>query len=263
MAKSLPILGMLKEHARRLVQYLGEHHRFTLKDSGSLEGVAFMCGERDWNTLHAKALALDRKLERHGPGSALRATRESSGALQQALNDLDSVLERLDSFTAGAPFTHVAPVTRRAAEPDERRVRVTLDAMILEGDPDTVTSRLMTLLPSAESNPGADFYRQQANYALTVFIDALQAANRDYTVMDVAILLQSAAAVEKVEALVPEDSLASKALRMFLDSLRERDNSSLSIKRLKNVMGGMGGRIALLAQAMNSRPRLFAGLAED
>src|SRR5690606_31813074 len=49
---------------------------------------------------------------------------------------------------------------------------------ILRGDADEVASRLLNLLPSAENNPGADYYRQSANHALTVITGALKAARR-------------------------------------------------------------------------------------
>src|SRR5690606_28531883 len=51
---------------------------------------------------------------------------------------------------------------------------------ILKGDADEVASRLLNLLPSAENSPGADFFRQQANYALTVLTGAMKSANRRY-----------------------------------------------------------------------------------
>ncbi|MCX8016646.1 MAG: type IV secretory system conjugative DNA transfer family protein, partial [Rhodocyclaceae bacterium] len=41
---------------------------------------------------------------------------------------------------------------------------------ILYGDPDEVASRIISLIPSAENNPGADYYRQQATQALTTLI---------------------------------------------------------------------------------------------
>ncbi|MEX3984249.1 type IV secretory system conjugative DNA transfer family protein [Paraburkholderia sp. EG287A] len=121
---------------------------------------------------------------------------------------------------------------------------------ILNGDPDSIASRLMNLLPAAENNPGADFYRQQANYALTVLIGALQAANKRYTFMDLAIMLQSAAAIGKVETLVPLDSQAFMVLQVFLDSFKKMDKNGVKVDvdKLKTVLGGMSGRIAQFAQ---------------
>jgi len=121
---------------------------------------------------------------------------------------------------------------------------------ILNGDPDSIASRLMNLLPVAEGNPGADYYRQQANYALTVLIAALQAAKRRYTFMDLAIMLQSAAAIGKVESLVPLDDPAFMVLQVFLDSFKKQDKNGIKVDvdKLKTVLGGMAGRIAQFAQ---------------
>lgn len=121
---------------------------------------------------------------------------------------------------------------------------------ILNGDPDSIASRLMNLLPAADNNPGADFYRQQANYALTVLIGALQAANKRYTFMDLAIMLQSAAAIGKVETLVPLDSQAFMVLQVFMDSFKKMDKNGVKVDvdKLKTVLGGMSGRIAQFAQ---------------
>jgi intracellular multiplication protein IcmO len=121
---------------------------------------------------------------------------------------------------------------------------------ILNGDPDSIASRLMNLLPAADNNPGADFYRQQANYALIVLIGALQAANKRYTFLDLAIMLQSAAAIGRVESLVPFKSEAFMILQVFLDSFKKQDKTGVKVDvdKLKNVLGGMSGRIAQFAQ---------------
>ena len=37
---------------------------------------------------------------------------------------------------------------------------------ILRGDPDEVASRILSIIPSTENNPGADHYKQSANRAL-------------------------------------------------------------------------------------------------
>lgn len=121
---------------------------------------------------------------------------------------------------------------------------------ILNGDPDSIASRLMNLLPVAESNPASDYYRQQANYALTVLIGALQAAKRRYTFMDLAIMLQSAAAIDKVESLVPLSDPAFMVLQVFLDGFKKQDKSGIKVDvdKLKTVLGGMAGRIAQFGQ---------------
>lgn len=121
---------------------------------------------------------------------------------------------------------------------------------LLNGDPDEISSRLLNLLPSSDNNPGSDFYKQSANYALTVLVGALQAANKRYTFMDLAIMLQSAAAIGRIESLVPLDSQAFMVLQVFLDTFKKKDKSGVSVDtdKLKQILGGMSGRIAQFAQ---------------
>lgn len=121
---------------------------------------------------------------------------------------------------------------------------------LLSGDPDEISSRLLNLLPSSDNNPGSDFYKQQANYALTVLVGALQAAKKRYTFMDLAIMLQSAAAIGKVETLVPADSQEYMILQVFLDQFKKRDKNGVQVdvNKIKDILGGMAGRIAGFAQ---------------
>jgi type IV secretory pathway TraG/TraD family ATPase VirD4 len=126
---------------------------------------------------------------------------------------------------------------------------------ILNGDADEVASRLLNLQPSSEDNPGADFYRQSANHALTVIIGALKVCNKRYTFADLAILLQSADAMEKLFKDTPE-SPERMALDIFLDKYRRRDpkmGAVLDINKMKDVLGGMAGRIAMFAQGKFGR----------
>jgi len=126
---------------------------------------------------------------------------------------------------------------------------------ILEGDADEVASRLLNLQPSSEDNPGADFYRQSANHALTVIIGAMKVCKKRYTFADLAILLQSADAMEKLYKDTPE-SPERMALDIFLDKYRRRDpkmGAVLDINKMKDVLGGMAGRIAMFAQGKFGR----------
>lgn len=120
---------------------------------------------------------------------------------------------------------------------------------ILQGDADEIASRLLNLIPSTENNPGADYYRQTANHALTVIVAALKAANYRYHFGDLSILLQSDAALRQLERMVPE-SAERRSLQIFLDQFRQRSKNVvyIDIKRLKEVLGGMAGRISLFAQ---------------
>lgn len=120
---------------------------------------------------------------------------------------------------------------------------------ILRGDSDEVASRLLNLLPSAENSPGADFYRQQAMYALTVLTGALKSAKKRYHFSDLAILLQSDRALESLLRL-PMANEARMSLEVFLNQFRKRDKNGtvIDVDKVKNTLGGMSGRIAQFAQ---------------
>lgn len=121
---------------------------------------------------------------------------------------------------------------------------------LLAGDPDEISSRLLNLMPSTENSAGSDYYKQSAAFALSVLIGALQAAKRRYTFMDLAIMLQSAAAMGKVESLVPLDSPAFMVLQVFLDQYKKKDKGGvqIDINKVKDLLGGMAMRIAQFAQ---------------
>lgn len=120
---------------------------------------------------------------------------------------------------------------------------------ILKGDSDEVASRLLNLLPSAENSPGADFFRQQAMYALTVLTAALKSAKRRYNFNDLAILMQSDRALESLLRLPMEDGVRM-SLEVFLNQFRKKDKNgtSIDVDKVKTTLGGMAGRIAQFAQ---------------
>jgi intracellular multiplication protein IcmO len=120
---------------------------------------------------------------------------------------------------------------------------------ILDGDSDEVASRLLNLLPSAENSPGADYFRQQANYALTVLTGALKSAKRRYTFSDLAIIMQSDRALESLLRL-PIEPEVRMTLEVFLNQFRKRDKNgtAIDVNKVKEILGGMSGRIAHFAQ---------------
>lgn len=126
---------------------------------------------------------------------------------------------------------------------------------ILKGDPDEIASRLLNLLPSSESSPGADFYRQSANHALTAIVGALKASKKRFHFSDLSILLQSARAMAELERLVPANSPEKMVLQVFLDQFRKKgkEGVQIDVERVKAVLGGMSGRIALFAQGKFGR----------
>ena len=120
---------------------------------------------------------------------------------------------------------------------------------ILFGDADEVASRLLNLVPSTESDAGADHYRQSANQALTCFIGALKACRLRYNFTDLAILLQSGSAIEQLLRMTPQGP-ERMALDVFLDKFRKvtPQGVQIDVNKMKDTLGGMAGRIALFAQ---------------
>lgn len=116
---------------------------------------------------------------------------------------------------------------------------------ILYGDADEVSSRVLSLIPSSENNPGTDYYRQAANQGVTTLVDAIQRAGLAYNFMDLSILLQNQRALSMLENLMAAGPEA-KALKLFLDQFKQTNKDgvvSIDMKRLKETFGGIGGRL--------------------
>ena len=117
---------------------------------------------------------------------------------------------------------------------------------ILYGDPDEVADRIVSLIPSTESDAGADHYKQSAKQGCTVLIAALQKTGLAYTFIDLVILLQSPNDLMNLEEMLPLDSLERGNLAIFLDQYRVPDKTgqkTIDIKRLKETFGGIIGRL--------------------
>ena len=121
---------------------------------------------------------------------------------------------------------------------------------ILFGDPDEVAARILSLVPSTENNPGADYYLQANNQGIVTLVAALQAAELSYNFMDLTILLMNAKAMAYLETVIPEKTQAQieakTNLRYFLEQYKVpgRDGKmALDIKRMKETFGGIGGRM--------------------
>lgn len=129
---------------------------------------------------------------------------------------------------------------------------------VLFGDPDECADRIMSLLPASESNPGADFYRQNAKQALTTLINAVQKTGKAYNFLDLTLLLMNA---DLMLGLVDMLGLAARSawggkkkaieqaaqeLQIFLDQYMQVNKDgvkSLDMKRMKEVFGGIAGRL--------------------
>lgn len=124
---------------------------------------------------------------------------------------------------------------------------------MLEGDPDEIASRLLSLIPSTESNAGADYYKQSANQALVTIISACQKTGLAYNFYDLAVLLNNSRALEELQATLVNRfprSDEARNLRLFLDNYRHPSNDpknplrgQIDVKKMKDVLGGMVGRL--------------------
>jgi len=118
---------------------------------------------------------------------------------------------------------------------------------ILFGDPDEVSSRCISLIPSTESNAGADYYRQEANQGVATLINALQSTGRAYNFLDMSMLLSNGAALLWLEQMVPRGSDAQQQLSLFLHRFKTTNHKdgteSIATDKLKQQLGGISGRM--------------------
>lgn len=124
---------------------------------------------------------------------------------------------------------------------------------VIDGSADEVSARLLSLIPSTESSPGADHYKQEANQGLTTLVMALKRAGLTYHMMDMSVLLMNAEALEelrrKLEAVAPGSkelmnySLFLDKFRIPANDLRNPNAGGIDMKKLKDTFGGIGGRL--------------------
>jgi len=124
---------------------------------------------------------------------------------------------------------------------------------IYDGDPDEISARLLGLIPSTESNAGADFYKQAANQGLVTLIAACQRAGYAFNFYDLSVLLNNAKALEDLLSKLTRahpNSDEARNFRLFLDQYRVPANDTrnplagqVDLKKLKDTFGGIGGRL--------------------
>ena len=122
---------------------------------------------------------------------------------------------------------------------------------VLHGDPDEKADGLLMLIPSTDTNPGADHFKQEAKQALTTLIAALQRAKLAYNMIDLTVLLMSSKALEELERrlkLREADSEEAKNFSLFLDKFRKLPSEKnpaggIDVDRMKTTFGGIGGRL--------------------
>lgn len=117
---------------------------------------------------------------------------------------------------------------------------------ILFGDADEVASRIISLIPSAETNPGADHYRQSSNQGVTTTVAAIKETGNAFSFLDLSILLQSEAAMTHLSSLLPAGTDVGGMYRLFLERFKSynRDGKGgLDMKKVSELFGGVGGRL--------------------
>lgn len=133
--------------------------------------------------------------------------------------------------------------------PGDPRMSNTYNPLV-DGDPDEIAARCISLIPTAESNAGADFYRQNATIAINTLVTAVQATGNQFNFSDLRVLLTSGKALAWLEnelVRLGKDREAS-SLSLFLDQFKQMDKASgesrVNVDRLRNVFGGLGSRLA-------------------
>lgn len=134
---------------------------------------------------------------------------------------------------------------------------------LFDGDPDEIAARCISLIPTAESNAGADYFRQSATIAVNTLVAAIQATGNAFNFADLRVLLTSSKALAWLEnelVVMGKDKEAA-ALSLFLDQFKQFDRSTgqskVSVDNLRKMFGGLGSRLAQFGsgqfgQVMNS-----------
>ena len=119
-------------------------------------------------------------------------------------------------------------------------------------DANALANIILQLLPSVEVNAGADFYRQSANYAMTVILGALLKLNEEITFHRLLeVLGRPETELLGLLERLPESSPERSALELFLSHYLRKTKSGETLDSAafrSNAVGGLVGRIAMLSQ---------------
>lgn len=140
----------------------------------------------------------------------------------------------------------------RSVDPFAPRLSHTYN-MFFDSSTDAAAEKALSLIPSAENNPGAEYYRQQAAGAIKVIAGALNQASIAYTPVDLAMFLMQEDAIDALRREARDkypDSRETAALESWLDALYGKENSA---RRLKEICGGLSGRLYMIGQGRLGR----------
>ncbi len=311
-----------KQQAQRLADHFSAVHKLRLKPSRALEAIAALHGAKDWNVLHAAAIAapeptpvnscaIPTATPAPGNGQGLfqqmklsdasvaeellrRQVLLSGGSAEQrysSLRQLVAAQTRRGSLLfvdlAEQPLLHQFTEWVQTTSPSLRPITFDVQAASqysvnqLEGtDEDLMANAILHALPPSKANsPGADFYRQQANWALTVLCAALLAAGERVTLIRLGHLLREPARelpllLSQVPQGAPHQALVSfmalfskgkpNEYPMQWQLMQERKLAGEPIEsappldeaRLNTLLGGLVGRLA----QVNTHPAFVGGM---
>lgn len=123
---------------------------------------------------------------------------------------------------------------------------------ILYGDADEIASRILSLIPSAETSPGADHFRQSALQAVTTIVRAIQSTGLAFNFLDMNILLTNSKAMGHLQNIMcseidSEREAAIKDFKLFIDRFRsvnkQSGTSEIDVNKMKELLGGIAGRL--------------------
>jgi len=121
---------------------------------------------------------------------------------------------------------------------------------LLDGDADEIASRCVSLIPTAESNAGADYYRQSATIAINTLVTAIRTAGYAFDFADLRALLTRPNALKWLGAELKRQGHDDEAVQfdLFLDQFRSVDRKTgaqvLDADGLRRTFGGLGSRLA-------------------
>jgi hypothetical protein len=278
---------LYKQQASRLTQHFADVHKLRLKHASSLEAVAALHGAKDWNTLLAAPAALPNEgdvplqvpLDQNNAMARLFPQPNSvDHSFCEALLSLQSLIHS-DSTQARAIFTNalvkqqssrggfvylncgnddVLPWLTTSICQSKAAAKLQVADFSAPGDSGTinplegmsaraVADTVLRLLPAAApDNPGALFYRQNGQRLVQVVADAMLTLKLPVSIRALAQALTQQSTLLELERRLPVDAEARKALALLLDSVRSPTSSA--IEQLKNIAGGLAGRLAQLSQ---------------
>jgi hypothetical protein len=153
---------------------------------------------------------------------------------------------------------------------------------IAKGSPDQVASRILSTIPSTQTNAGSDYYKQAANQGLICVLGVIECLGLAYNCMDLAILLTHPKALLELDDMVnahlqanPQAHSPSVAsFKLFLESCKSahalNGRVQIDTRKLRDLFGGVAGRLFVygsgrcgeVTNSYNSEVDLFEGMRE-